>query len=144
MRIVSRTARSLLEQKREKSMRKRQAAGTLASAFPRVEQIRIQLRFINKMGTVPAAQTHALYPSAQAYFEFACPHGDCDGSIDLNEIALPLLRTSGVQLDGTLHCPGTRTGGGTGTAGATVRPPCGQRVDYWIAAQYQTIVRATG
>jgi hypothetical protein len=138
MRIVSRTARSLLEQKREKSMRKRQAAGTLATAFPRVEQIRIQLRFINKMGTVPAAQTHALYPSAQAYFEFACPHGDCDGSIDLNEIALPLLRTSGVQLDGTLHCPGTRTGGGT------TRPPCGQRVDYWIAAQYQTIVRATG
>ena len=46
MRIVSRTARSLLEQKREKSMRKRQAAGTLATAFPRVEQIRIQLRFI--------------------------------------------------------------------------------------------------
>jgi len=65
-------------------------------------------------------------------------HGDCDGSIDLNEIALPLLRTSGVQLDGTMHCPGTRTGGGT------TRPPCNQRVDYWIAAQYQTIVRATG
>ena len=115
MRIVSRTARSLLEQKREKSMRKRQAAGTLATAFPRVEQIRIQLRFISKLGAVPAAQTHALYPSAQAYFEFACPHGD-----------------------GTLHCPGTRTGGGT------TRPPCNQRVDYWIAAQYQAIARATG
>ena len=138
MRIVSRTARSLLEQKREKSMRKRQAAGTLATAYPRVEQVRIQLRFVTKKGVVPAAQTHALYPSAQAYFEFACPHGDCDGSIDLNGIALPLLRASGVQADGTVHCPGTRTGGGT------VRPPCNQRVDYWISAQYQAIARATG
>ena len=137
MRIVSRTTRSLLEQKREKSMRKRQAAGTLATSFPRIEQIRMQLRFVSTQGAVPAAQTHALYPSAQAYFEFACPHGDCDGSIDLNSVALPLLKSSGVQADGTLHCPGTRTAGGT------ERRPCNQRVDYWISAQYQSIARAT-
>jgi hypothetical protein len=137
MRIVSRTTRSLLEQKREKSMRKRQAAGTLATSYPRVEQIRMQLRFVSTQGAVPAAQTHALYPSAQAYFEFACPHGDCDGSIDLNSVALPLLKISGVQADGTLHCPGTRTAGGT------ERRPCNQRVDYWISAQYQAIARAT-
>ena len=111
MRIVSRTTRSLLEQKREKSLRKRAAAGTLASAFPKVEQIRLQLRFFPAKGTPPAAQTHALYPSAQAYFEFACPHGDCDGSVDLNEVALPLLKRSGQQADGTLRCPGSRTAG---------------------------------
>lgn len=138
MRIVSRTTRSLLEQKREKSMRKRQAAGTFATGFPRVEQIRVQLRFVSTKGAVPAAQTHALYPSAQAYFEFACPHGDCDGSIDLNTVALPLLRSSGAHVDGTLHCPGSRTAGGTN------RQPCNQRVDYWISAQYQAIARATG
>ncbi len=138
MRIVSRTTRSLLEQKREKSMRKRQAAGTLATAFPRVEQIRMQLRFVSTQGAVPAAQTHALYPSAQAYFEFACPHGDCDGSVDLNEVALPLLRRSGLQADGTLRCPGSRTAGGT------ARQPCNLRIDYWISAQYQPISRATG
>lgn len=138
MRIVSRTARSLLEQKREHSMRKRQAAGTLEAAFPRVAQVRIQLRFVNKNGIAPAAQTHALYPSAQAYFEFSCPHGDCDGSFDLNSVALPLIRSSGTQTDGTLHCPGSRTG----EAGA--RAPCNQRVDYWIAAQYEPIARATG
>jgi len=60
MRIVSRTTRSILEQKREVSMRKRQAAGTLESAFPRVEQVRIQLRFLNTNGYAPAAQSHAL------------------------------------------------------------------------------------
>ncbi len=138
MRIVSRTARSLLEQKREKSMRKRQAAGTIATAFPRVEQVRVQLRFVSKQGVVPAAQTHALYPSAQAYFEFACPHGDCDGSIDLNGVALTLLRSAGIQADGTLHCPGSRTSGGA------ARKACNQRVDYWIAAQYLSVARATG
>ena len=107
MRIVSRTTRSILEQKRESSMRKRQAAGTLEGTFPRVEQVRIQLHFLNTNGYAPAAQSHALYPSAQAYFEFACPHGDCDGSIDLNSIALTCLKSEGAQADGTMSCPGT-------------------------------------
>ena len=135
MRIVSRTARSVREQKREKSMRMREAAGTLANAFPRSEQIRIHLQFFANDGPVPAARTHALYPSAHAFFEFSCPHGDCDGSIDLNTVALPLLRNSGTEVDGTLHCPGTRTDG------EGPRPPCNQRVDYWIVARYQPLNR---
>jgi hypothetical protein len=136
MLIVSRTARSVREQQREKSLRKREAAGTLATAFPLSEQVRVHLQFVSEARPVPAARTHALYPSAQAYFEFACPHGDCDGSIDLNAVALSLLRSSGAHADGTLHCPGTRTDGG-GT-----RPPCNQRVDYWIDARYQPLTRA--
>ena len=138
MRIVSRTTRSLLEQKRERSLRNRLAAGTLAKAYPDAEQVRIQLRFLPTTGSVPAAQTHALYPSAPAYFEFACPFGDCDGSFDLNAIALPLLAKSGAQVSGSLHCPGTRTGS------AMTRQPCKLRADYWIAAQYQAIERAAG
>jgi hypothetical protein len=136
MRIVPRTARSIREQQREKSIRKREAAGMLADSFPRAELIRIHLQFVSKYGPVPAARTHALYPSAQAYFEFACPHGDCDGSIDLNAVALPLLRNAGTEVKGTLHCPGTRTADGG------ERPPCNQRVDYWIVAQYQSLARA--
>jgi hypothetical protein len=136
MRIVSRSTRSIHEQEREKSMRKREAAGTLATAFPRNELIRIHLQFVSKDGPAPAARTHQLYPSAQAYFEFSCPHGDCDGSIDLNPVALALLRNSGAQADGTLNCPGTRTGGGG------ERPRCNQRVDYWILARYQSLTRA--
>jgi hypothetical protein len=138
MLIVSRTARSVREQQREKSVRKREAAGTLASAFPRNEQVRIHLQFVSQEGPAPAARTHALYPSASAYFEFSCPHGDCDGSIDLNEIVLPLLRNAGTQTHGTVHCPGTRADGGG------ERPPCNQRVDYWINARYQSTTRAAG
>jgi len=137
MRIVSRTARTIREQEREQSMRKRAAAGTLATAFPRSEQVRIHLRFISQEGPAPASRTHALYPSAQAYFEFACPHGDCDGSIDLNAITLGLLRESGSRTEGTLNCPGTRAAGGG------ERPRCNQRVDYWIVALYQSNSRNT-
>ena len=138
MRIVSRTTRSLLEQKREKSLRRRVAAGNIAKAFPGVELIRLQLRFLPTAGSVPAAQIHALYPSAPAYFEFACPYGDCDGSFDLNSVVLPFLRDGGSQAEGTLQCSGTRT-----AAGMT-RQPCRLRADYWIGAQHQGIVRAAG
>jgi len=135
MRIVSRTTRSVRDQQRENSMRKRDAAGTLATAFPRAELVRIHLQFVSNDGPVPAARTHALYPSAQAYFEFACPYGDCDGSIDLNAVALPLLRSGATEANGTLSCPGTRTVEGD------VRPRCNQRVDYWITARYQSVAR---
>lgn len=138
MRIVSRTTRSVREQQREKSLRKREAAGVLATAFPRTDLVHIHLKFVSKQGPAPAARTHELYPAAQAFFEFTCPHGDCDGSIDMDAIVRPLLRSAGTQADGTLHCPGTRTGDGG------VRPRCNQRVDYWIVARYQSVTRAAG
>ena len=136
MRIVSRTARSSREQQREKTMRKREAAGTLAAAFPRAESVRVHLQFVSNDGRAPSPRTHALYDSAQAYFEFACPHGDCDAGIDLNDAANALLRDGRAEGAGTLYCPGTRIGeGGT-------RRRCNQRVDDWIAARYRPVTRA--
>ena len=48
MLIVSKTARSVLEQARREAMRKREAAGTLATAFPRSKQVRIHLKFVSR------------------------------------------------------------------------------------------------
>lgn len=131
MRFVSRTTRSLLEQSREQSLRRRAAAGTLGRAFPEVERIRVELRFGSSVGSAPAAQVHALYPPAPAYFEFACPFGDCDGSFDLNGVASPLLANSSPQAHGTIQCSGSRTCSGT------TRQPCSLRADYWITAHYR-------
>jgi hypothetical protein len=136
MRIVSRTARSVREQQREKSIRKREAAGTLAAAYPRAEFVRIHLQFVTNGGPPLSPRTHALYASAQAYFEFSCPHGDCDASIDLNDQAHALLRNGDAEAGGTLYCPGTRTGDGA------TRSRCNQRVDYWIDARYRLLTRA--
>lgn len=131
MRFVSRTTRSLLEQSREQAQRRKAAAGTLGNAFADVDQVRIVLRFVASAGTVPAAQLHTLYPSAPAYFEFACPFGDCDGSFDLNGIATQLLANSDAQVKGSLRCTGSRT------CGELPRKACSLRVEYWITAQYR-------
>src|SRR3989304_9604975 len=138
MRLSSRTTRSLLEQSREQSLRRRGAAGSIGKAFPGVEQIRVELRFGAPAGSAPAAQRHALYPSAPAYFEFACPLGDCDGSFDLNGVASPLLKNSNPQAHGTIQCSGSRASGGI------TRQPCSLRADYWINVQYQASLGRAG
>lgn len=138
MRFVSRTTRSLLEQSREQLLRRRAAAGTLGNAYPDVEQIRVDLRFTASASAVPAAQRHALFPPAPAYFEFACPFGDCDGSFDLNGIASPLLKKAVPQADGSIQCSGSRTRSGM------PRQPCSLRADYLITAQYQQSSAAKG
>lgn len=135
MRIVSRTALSVREQERERSLRKREAAGTLATAFPRAEFVRVHLQFVSNRSPPLSPRTHSLYSSAQAYFEFSCPHGDCDANIDLNPAAHALLRNGGTEASGTLHCSGTRTGDG-----AALRR-CNQRVDYWIVARYRPVTQ---
>ena len=137
MRIVSRTARSVREQERAKSMRKRETAGTLATAFPRAEFVRVHFRFDSIDGPALSPRTHLLYASAQAYFVFCCPRGDCDANIDLNQTAHALLRNGETEVSGTLHCLGTRTGD------AVARRRCNQRVDFWIFARYRPVVRAT-
>jgi hypothetical protein len=134
---VSRTTRSLVERRRELSRQKRAAAGTLAKAFPGVEHVVVHLRFMVTTCPAPAAQTHALYPSADAFFEFSCPYGDCDGCIRLDDVALPLLRNGQVCADGRARCSGSRTAGGS------ARRPCNQPVDYWISAKYRAIARAS-
>ena len=73
-----------------------------------------------------------LYPPAPAYFEFACPFGDCDGSFDLNGVASPLLKKAHPHADGSIQCSGSRTRAGL------PRQPCSLRADYRITAQYQT------
>ena len=57
MRIVSRTARSVREQERDKSLRKREAAGTLATAFPLAEFVRVHLQFVSNDGPSPSPRT---------------------------------------------------------------------------------------
>ncbi|MGB5133115.1 MAG: hypothetical protein WBO00_10890 [Steroidobacteraceae bacterium] len=138
MRFVSRTTRSLLEQSREQLLRRRAAAGTLGKEFPQVEEIRVELCFTASANSVPAAQRHALYPPAPAYFEFACPFGDCDGSFDLNGIASPLLKKADPEADGSILCSGSRTRAGM------PRQPCSLRANYHITAQYQASAARKG
>lgn len=130
MRLVARSGQSLIEQRREQSRRKRAAAGTLSSEFPTVERVRIELSFPVTSGPAPAAQAHVMYPPAPAYFEFACPYGDCDGGFDLNEIASSIMTSSTLHAQGTVQCSGSRIG--------MSRLPCSLNAHYRVAAEYET------
>lgn len=131
MRIVSRTTRSALEQRREESLRRRMAAGTIRRAFPHVDQIRVQLRFGTGKESAPSAQLHELHAPAPASFEFSCPIGDCDGSFDLNAAVRSLLAVSGNHAEGSLECSGTRAHGGA------ARRLCMLHLEYRISALYR-------
>jgi hypothetical protein len=131
LRIVSRTTRSALEQRREDTLRRRTAAGTIRHAFPHVDVVRVQLRFGTDRESVPSAQLHALHAPAPASFEFPCPIGDCDGTFDLNPAVRPLLEASGNHAEGSLECAGTRAQGGTG------RRPCRLHLEYRVSALYR-------
>ena len=130
MRLAARPSQPNAEQRRELSRRRRIAAGPLSSAFPAVESVRIELNFEDESSQQPVRQLHALYPAAPAYFEFPCPHGDCDGTLDMNEIMSDVLQRSRPGAAGSMSCPGYRSGPGM------TKRPCRLNASYRVAAVY--------
>ena len=78
--------------------RDRATAQVLRTAFPTLQQLRIELRFRGPLASVPTPQLHVLYPPARAFFEYRCPYSDCDGQFDLGGAVSPDLRSHGARL----------------------------------------------
>jgi hypothetical protein len=121
---------------RQRWLRERTAARTLRGAFPDVERVRVDLKFEDAAAPPPGEQSHAMHPAARAFFEFLCPHMDCDGGFDLGDAATSVLTRASPRAAGTLECKGTRP-----AAGMT-KQPCGVRVRYTILAHYRSADRA--
>jgi hypothetical protein len=83
MKLAPRKAVSSIEQRRTRRLSDRVAAPALRTAFPQVENLRIELNFSDRTAHAPSLQQHILYPSARAFFRFACPCFECDGEFDL-------------------------------------------------------------
>ena len=132
MPVAQRTSESPYQLQRQRWLRDRAAARTLRGAFPAVERVRVDLRFEDAAARPPGAQSHAMHPPARAFFEFLCPHADCDGGFDLSGVATSVLTRASTHAEGTLDCKGTRP-----SAGMT-KQPCGVRVRYTILAQYHS------
>ncbi len=118
--------------RREQLVNERARATPLRQIYPKIEQLRIELTFIDTRGRSHSPQLHTLYPAARAYFRFPCPCTDCDGDIDLGELvaALVIRTTSGTRVTrGTALCNGVRRD----------LPPdkstCSLRIDYHLAAK---------
>jgi hypothetical protein len=135
MTAAQRISESSYELHRQRWLRDRAAAGTLRGAFPGVQRIRVDLKFEDAAAAPPGAQSHAMHPPARAFFEFLCPHADCDGGFDLSGVATAVLARAATHADGRLDCQGSRP-----SVGMT-KQPCGVRVQYTILAQYYPVER---
>ena len=97
--------------RRDQLMKERARAASLRQAFPRIEQLRIELSFSDGRGRSHSPQVHTLYPAARAFFRFACTCTDCDGDYDLEGAVTALLKSApkGTRTaSGTLICDGAR------------------------------------
>lgn len=131
MRTSAPTPESVHQERHERWRRNRAAAQTLRSAFPGVERIRVELKFNEAAAPAPGAQSHVMYPPARAFFEFPCPHADCDGRFDLSSVARAVISDAAASADGRLECGGVRPRPGL------TKEPCGVRLHYTIIAQHK-------
>jgi hypothetical protein len=96
----------------EQRQRQRAAAPSVAATFPGVDTLRLDLTFAG-VAPVPASQGVVLHAGAPAFFEFACPCNDCDGSLDLGDAVSSAVRTRLRRASGTVACSGNRVVAGT-------------------------------
>lgn len=102
-------ARAANRQGRTDDLRRaRAAAQVLRIAFPQLEQLRIELSFLDPSSISPASQVHTLYPPARAFFTYRCPHSDCDGEFELAEIIHRAVTDATHEAHGSLLCAGAR------------------------------------
>ncbi len=130
MRLNPLTAAAAREERAGRLRRDRAAAQTLRSAFPSVQQLRLDMEFEGGLANTPTPQSHVLHPPARAYFTFACPYADCDGQFDLTEAVNAALAGRSSQAEGVLQCSGARVGR------SASRQPCLLRLMHRITATY--------
>jgi len=115
MKLQARKTASISELKRNQRQNDRDRAPPMRSAFPQVEQLRIELNFADRTGRAPSPQMHILFPPARAFFRFACPCSECDGEFDLSPVVSALVneapsskRSSNRTVSDNLLCEGVR------------------------------------
>jgi hypothetical protein len=132
VRLSASSPAALRQERAERLRRDRAATQTLRQAFPTVQQLRLELKFEGAETNVPAAQSHALHPPAQAFFAFPCPHADCDGQFDLTAAANAMLTNQAMaEAEGTLKCSGQRLDR------RASRVPCELHLHYTLSVVYK-------
>lgn len=128
MRLNARKQAAAPESAAERLRRGRAAALTLRAVFPQLQQLRLEFSFEAPGAPTPAAQSHLLYPPARAFFEFPCPHADCDGQFDLTAIVRHAVADGVHASRGTLACSGSRA------FDHSSRQPCRLHLVYAVTA----------
>jgi hypothetical protein len=111
--------------------RDRDMAPLLRAMFPKLEHLRIDLRFTGPDSNVPTAQIHRLYPPARAFFEYRCPYSDCDGRFQLDDAVRMAVDDAAHRAKGLIECNGSRG------QDLSARRPCLLQLDYDVTADCQ-------
>jgi hypothetical protein len=84
---------------------------TLREVSPHVEQVTVELSFVDQSRTEDySPQTHTFHPAATAFFEFPCPAAECTGGgFDLMRPVSLLIARGGQEASGTLDCVGQQS-----------------------------------
>jgi hypothetical protein len=124
------SAAAARQERADRLRRDRASAQALRSAFPTVQQLRLEMQFEGAAINTPTPQAHVLYPPARAFFAFPCPYADCDGQFDLTAAVNAALVDRSHRAEGVLQCSGERLVGGAS------RQPCQLRLRHSITATY--------
>jgi hypothetical protein len=130
VRLPSSSPAALRQQYIDRARRDRAAAPQLRAAFPKVRQLRLELKFASATINTPASQSHVLHPPARAFFKIPCPYADCDGRFDLTAIVNLFLTDRLSKAEGTLKCQGHRP------ERLAMRGPCQLHLSYEFTAIY--------
>ncbi len=128
MRLNAQKSAATPEGRAERMRRSRASALALRAAYPSVQQLRLELNFEGASSNTPAAQSHLLYPPARAFFEFPCPHADCDGQFDLTAVVQHTVADKTHASHGTIVCSGSRA------FDHGPKQPCGLHLNYSVTA----------
>ena len=130
MRLNAQKSSAIPVGRAERMRRSRASALAVRAAYPGVHQLRLELNFQGISSHAPSAQSHLLYPSACAFFEFPCPHAGCDGEFDLTAVVQRTVADKTHASHGTMICSGSR---------AFVhhsRQPCGLHLSYSVTVLF--------
>jgi hypothetical protein len=128
VRLNAQKSSDVAEGRAERMRRSRASALALRAAYPSVHQLRVELTFEGASSHAPSAQSHLLYPSACAFFEFPCPHAGCDGEFDLTAVVQRTVSDKTHASRGTMMCSGSRV------FDHRSKQPCGLRLNYSVTA----------
>lgn len=129
MRFPPRQKVPQLRDRAEEMRKRRSESGTLRDVSPTATRLTVNLSLLPLSAPPHAAQSFVLYPAARAFFEYACPYGDCGGIYDLSAEAGRVLAQDRKRVSGTIECAGTRSRAGS------QKVPCGLRVSYSISVE---------
>ena len=94
-------------EKMQEIMEQKRAAGSVATHFPEVANIVMNMTY-NQKGAKSILRTFNFTPGSYAFFIVNCLRKDCvNGGFDLTQVITTMIRNRRAEVKGSLSCAGT-------------------------------------